>query len=77
MKQKLCWKVYKKQQGLNLPETILKSSALTVSDKKCKKAIELMLTGLPSFIQSPEDIISLKKLSKNISIIAKLKNLGL
>ena len=67
--------ILKSNKGLNLPETILKSSALTVSDKKnVKKAIELDVDWIAlSFIQSPEDIISLKKLSKNISIIAKIE----
>ena len=67
--------ILKSNKGQNLPATILKSSALTVSDKKnVKKAIELDVDWIAlSFIQSPEDIISLKKLSKNISIIAKIE----
>ena len=67
--------ILKSKKGLNLPETVLKSSALTRSDKKnVKKAIELDVDWIAlSFIQSPEDVKDLRKLCKNISIMAKIE----
>ena len=68
--------ILRSNKGLNLPETILKSSALTESDKKnVKKGIELDVDWIAlSFIQSPEDIKDLRKIcKKNISIMAKIE----
>ena len=64
------------KKGINLPETVLKSSALTYSDKKNVKAgIKLGIDWIAlSFIQSPEDIKYLRKIcKKNISIMAKIE----
>ena len=68
--------VIKSKKGINLPETVLKSSALTISDKKnVKLGIDLGLDWVAlSFIQSPEDIDELRKLCKNkLSIMAKIE----
>ncbi len=68
--------VIKSKKGINLPETVLKSSALTISDKKnVKLGIDLVLDWVAlSFIQSPEDIDELRKLCKNkLSIMAKIE----
>ena len=64
------------KKGINLPETILKNSALTASDKKNVRAgIKLGVDWIAlSFIQSPTDIKDLKKIChKNISIMAKIE----
>ena len=64
------------KKGINLPETILKNSALTASDKKNVRAgIKLGVDWIAlSFIQSPADIKDLKKIChKNISIMAKIE----
>ncbi len=64
------------KKGINLPETILKNSALTASDKKNVRAgIKLGVDWIAlSFIQSPSDIKDLKKIChKNISIMAKIE----
>jgi len=64
------------KKGLNLPKTVLKSSALTLSDKKnVKKGIELGVDWIAlSFIQSPEDVKDLRKICKrNVSIMAKIE----
>ncbi len=66
----------KSKKGINLPETVLKNSALTVSDKKnVKKGIELGIDWIAlSFIQTPEDIKDLRKIcKKNVSIMAKIE----
>ncbi len=68
--------ILKSKKGINLPETVLKNSALTVSDKKnVKKGIELGVDWIAlSFIQTPEDIIDLRKIcKKNVSIMAKIE----
>tara|TARA_Y100000996_G_scaffold399298_1_gene368189 strand:+ start:359 stop:1777 length:1419 start_codon:yes stop_codon:yes gene_type:complete len=68
--------ILKSKKGINLPETVLKSSSLTYSDKKnVKKSIELGVDWIAlSFIQSPEDIKDLRKIcKKNISIMAKIE----
>ena len=68
--------VLKSKKGINLPETILKNSALTLADKKnVKKAMELGVDWIAlSFIQSPEDIKDLRKIcKKNVSIMAKIE----
>ena len=68
--------ILKSNKGINLPETILKNSALTPSDKKYAKAgIKLGVDWIAlSFIQSPEDIKDLRKICrKNISIMAKIE----
>ena len=68
--------ILKSKKGINLPETILKKSALTPSDKKYVKAgIKLGVDWIAlSFIQSPEDIKDLRKICrKNISIMAKIE----
>ena len=68
--------VIKSKKGIKLPETVLKSSALTISDKKnVKLGIDLGLDWVAlSFIQSPEDIDELRKLCKNkLSIMAKIE----
>jgi len=64
------------KKGINLPETVLKSSALTSSDKKNVKAgIKLGIDWIAlSFVQSPEDVKYLRKIcKKNISIMAKIE----
>ena len=68
--------VLKSKKGINLPETVLKNSALTSADKKnVKKGIELGVDWIAlSFIQSPEDIEDLRKIcKKNVSIMAKIE----
>ena len=68
--------VLKSKKGINLPETVLKNSALTSKDKKnVKKGIELGVDWIAlSFIQSPEDIKDLRKIcKKNVSIMAKIE----
>ncbi len=68
--------VLKSKKGINLPETILKNSALTPSDKKYVKAgIKLGVDWIAlSFIQAPEDIKDLRSIcKKNISIMAKIE----
>ena len=68
--------ILKSKKGINLPETVLKSSSLTYSDKKnVKKSIELGVDWIAlSFIQSPEDIKDLRKIcKKNTSIMAKIE----
>ena len=68
--------VLKSKKGINLPETVLKNSALTSTDKKnVKKGIELGVDWIAlSFIQSPEDIEDLRKIcKKNVSIMAKIE----
>ena len=68
--------VLKSKKGINLPETVLKNSALTLADKKnVKKAMELGVDWIAlSFIQSPEDIKDLRKIcKKNVSIMAKIE----
>ncbi len=68
--------ILKSKKGINLPETVLKNSALTSADKKnVKKAIELGVDWIAlSFIQSPEDIKDLRKIcKKNVSIMAKIE----
>jgi len=68
--------VLKSKKGINLPETVLKNSALTSADKKnVKKGIELGVDWIAlSFIQSPEDIKDLRKIcKKNVSIMAKIE----
>ena len=68
--------IIKSKKGINLPETILKSSALTISDKKNVKAgIDLGVDWIAlSFIQSPEDIKDLRNICKNkLSIMAKIE----
>ena len=68
--------VLKSKKGINLPETVLKNSALTSKDKKnVKKGIELGVDWIAlSFIQSPEDIRDLRKIcKKNVSIMAKIE----
>ncbi len=68
--------ILKSKKGINLPETVLKSSSLTYSDKKnVKKSIELGVDWIAlSFIQSPEDIKDLRNIcKKNISIMAKIE----
>jgi pyruvate kinase len=68
--------VLKSKKGINLPETVLKNSALTSEDKKnVKKGIELGVDWIAlSFIQSPEDIEDLRKIcKKNVSIMAKIE----
>ncbi len=68
--------VLKSKKGINLPETVLKNSALTLADKKnVKKGIELGVDWIAlSFIQSPEDIKDLRKIcKKNVSIMAKIE----
>ncbi len=68
--------ILKSKKGINLPETVLKNSALTSADKRnVKKGIELGVDWIAlSFIQSPEDIKELRKLcKKNISIMAKIE----
>ena len=68
--------VLKSKKGINLPETVLKNSALTSKDKKnVKKGIELGVDWIAlSFIQSPEDIKELRKIcKKNVSIMAKIE----
>ena len=68
--------VLKSKKGINLPETVLKNSALTSADKKnVKKGIELGVDWIAlSFIQSPEDIKDLRRIcKKNVSIMAKIE----
>ncbi|MAJ90539.1 MAG: pyruvate kinase [Flavobacteriales bacterium] len=68
--------ILKSKKGINLPETVLKNSALTSKDKKnVKKGIELGVDWIAlSFIQSPEDIKDLRKIcKKNVSIMAKIE----
>jgi len=68
--------VLKSKKGINLPETVLKNSALTLADKKnVKKGMELGVDWIAlSFIQSPEDIKDLRKIcKKNVSIMAKIE----
>ena len=68
--------ILKSKKGINLPETILKNSALTLTDKKnVKKGMELGVDWIAlSFIQSPEDIKDLRKIcKKNASIMAKIE----
>ena len=68
--------ILKSKKGINLPETILKNSALTITDKKnVKKGMELGVDWIAlSFIQSPEDIKDLRKIcKKNVSIMAKIE----
>ena len=68
--------VLKSKKGINLPETVLKNSALTSTDKKnVKKGLELGVDWIAlSFIQSPEDIKDLRKIcKKNVSIMAKIE----
>jgi len=68
--------VLKSKKGINLPETVLKNSALTSADKKnVKKAMELGVDWIAlSFIQSPEDVKELRKIcKKNVSIMAKIE----
>ena len=68
--------VLKSKKGINLPETVLKNSALTSADKKnVKKGMELGVDWIAlSFIQSPEDIKDLRKIcKKNVSIMAKIE----
>ena len=67
--------ILKSKKGINLPETHLKNSALTSSDKKNVKAgIKLGVDWIAlSFIQSPKDIKDLRKICKNISIMAKIE----
>ncbi len=68
--------ILKSKKGINLPETILKSSALTASDKKnVKKSIDLGVDWIAlSFIQKAADIEDLRKIcKKNISIMAKIE----
>ena len=50
--------VLKSKKGINLPETVLKNSALTSADKKnVKKGMKLGVDWIAlSFIQSPEDL---------------------
>ena len=66
----------KSKKGINLPETVLKNSALTLQIKKMsKKVLELGVDWIAlSFIQSPEDIKGFKKIcKKNVSIMAKIE----
>ena len=68
--------VLKSKKGINLPETVLKNSALTLADKKnVKKAMELGVDWIAlSFIQSPEDIKDLRRIcKKSVSIMAKIE----
>ena len=68
--------VLKSKKGINLPETVLKNSALTLADKKnVKKGMELGVDWIAlSFIQSPDDIKDLRKIcKKNVSIMAKIE----
>ena len=68
--------VLKSKKGINLPETVLKNSALTSKDKKnVKKGIELGVDWIAlSFIQSPEDIKDLRRIcKKDVSIMAKIE----
>ena len=68
--------VLKSKKGINLPETVLKSSALTLSDKKnVKIGIKYGIDWIAlSFIQSPNDIEDLRKIcKKNIAIMAKIE----
>ena len=68
--------ILKSKKGINLPETHLKSSPLTSSDKKnVKTGIKLGVDWIAlSFIQSPNDIKDLRKIcNKNISIMAKIE----
>ena len=68
--------ILKSKKGINLPETVLKNSALTSADKKnVKKGLELGVDWIAlSFIQSPEDIKELRKIcKKNVSIMAKIE----
>jgi len=68
--------ILKSKKGINLPETILKNSALTSADKRnVKKGMELGVDWIAlSFIQSPEDIKDLRKIcKKNVSIMAKIE----
>ena len=68
--------IIKSNKGINLPNTILKSSALTSKDKEnIKIGTDLGIDWIAlSFIQSPKDIEELRKLcKKNISIMAKIE----
>ncbi len=68
--------ILKSKKGINLPNTILKSSALTSKDKEnVKIGMELGIDWVAlSFIQSPKDIEELRKIcNKNISIMAKIE----
>ena len=68
--------VLKSKKGINLPETVLKNSALTSADKKnVKKGMELGVDWIAlSFIQSPEDIKDLRRIcKKDVSIMAKIE----
>tara|TARA_B100000214_G_C23967146_1_gene628312 strand:- start:1587 stop:3005 length:1419 start_codon:yes stop_codon:yes gene_type:complete len=68
--------ILKSKKGINLPETFLKSSALTLSDRRnVRDGNRLGIDWIAlSFIQSPQDIIDLRKLcNKNISIMAKIE----
>ena len=60
--------VLKSKKGINLPETVLKSSALTLSDKKnVKIGIKHGIDWIAlSFIQSPNDIKDLRKICKKM-----------
>lgn len=66
----------KSKKGINLPKTILKSSALTSIDRaNVKKGINLGIDWVAlSFVQSQEDIKELRKICKNkVSIMAKIE----
>ncbi len=68
--------VLKSKKGVNLPDSNLKTSALSSSDKKyIKIAANLNVDWIAlSFVQKPSDIKELKKLCDNkISIMAKIE----
>tara|TARA_Y100001935_G_scaffold255358_1_gene267904 strand:- start:1909 stop:3336 length:1428 start_codon:yes stop_codon:yes gene_type:complete len=68
--------ILKSNKGLNLPQTDLKTSILSNSDKKfIKIASKLSADWIAlSFVQKPSDIKELKKLCNNkISIMAKIE----
>ena len=67
--------ILKSNKGLNLPETYLKRSSLTDLDKKyVKLGIKLGIDWVAlSFVQTANDIRDLRKISKNLSIMAKIE----
>lgn len=68
--------ILKSNKGINLPHSIVKTSALSTLDKKFLKISESLDVDwiALSFVQKPSDIKELKRLSNNkISIMAKIE----
>ncbi len=68
--------ILKSKKGINLPDTVLKNSALTESDKKnVRQGIKYGVDWIAlSFIQTPRDISDLRKIcKKHVSIMAKIE----